>query len=594
MTSPLWTRVLRAASALAVSAALAVPSLAQEPGEPSGGAPEPVAIDVGGTARSFGEWASLFATQFGLAAARFAVDLTYESVETGPGGAVFINGLRVTLPVPYGEPRACVLEIDEIASRYSTLALFTGGYLGESSARISGISVPLACLPPEARAVVQLARLDGFEIDALEIDTALDPVTAQADIALRLDARDLVTLDARGRLDYLWVRFPFHDSADEDEQGGSPDPIPSIEFGPIDVTLVDRGLVERLPPFLGMSGMPPDAVAPTAAQVVRAQLGDAKLAEEVEREVARFLAEGGRLALSLRPGEVWFEDLAAMSPPQIVAAFNPSLGAAVRPAIVSPEIVEAARMREGLSPDMAVAVARAHLSGEGLPRNPAEALRIALTHAGDATRENAALRIVAAEAILEGGRAQNGEAAVGIADAYRFALDAGRLGSPVSPLLRRLEARLPATLVAEVQAQALAEWLGDGATGLNRRYSQALEAGDTAEIVAIAGMFESGDGAPRNYAEAYFLALLAEAAGEVGARRMVERIEATASDEAAWAPRLAKARDSATRIWLTSGLAERVSARESGTAGESGAAPAAPPQAPTAPPEEGATPGTAQ
>lgn len=593
MTRKFHRRAARRASVLALAAMLASPALAQEATAPARDTapPDSVAIDVGRTARSFGEWASLFATQFALAAARFAVDLTYDSVESGPDGAVYVNGLRIVLPVPFGPPRSCVVSVDEIASRYSTLALFTGGYLGESSARVTGISVPLDCLPPEARPMVQLARLESIEIDAVEIDTALDPVTARADIALRIDARDLATIDARGRLDYLWLRFPLDggdETAADDEEAGSPDPVPSIEFGPMDVTVVDRGLVERLPPFLGMAGMPPEAVAPTLAQIVRAQVGSPELAESVEREMARFLSDGGRLALSLRPGELWFDELGRMSPSQAVAAFNPSLGASVRPEVVSPALIEAARQTDGLAPDMALQVAKAHLAGEGLPRNPDAALRVALAHAGDGAGGNAELRAVAAEAVLAGGGLE-GDRAVDLADAYRFAIDAGRLGHAATPLLRRMEAALPSEAIVAVQARALGEWRGEDATAMNRRYQTALENGDTADIVAIAGMFETGRGAPRNHAEAYFLALLAEAAGEVGARRLVDRIEAATEGDAAWRPRLANARNSATRVWLSSGLAARVAARANGEAPTGGGAAAPEPDgvAPPAPPAPG-------
>ena len=554
--------VVRALAATLAAGALVVPASAQDERER-------VAIDVPSTAESFGDWLAVFATRTGLAFSRLVVDLTYEDVESLPGArGVLVTGLRVGVPVPYAEPRACTVEIDSLESTYSRLALFTG-YLGEQTSTVSGLSMPLECLPPDARPFAQLARLDRIEVDTLDIDWTFDPVTARAALGLTVDAANLATIEARGELDYASVRFPL-------DGGGSPpseeeslpgmerpgdQPIPVIEFGPVDLSIVDRGLVERLPPFLGMVGMPAEAIGPAVGGGLASQGVPIELATSVQEEVARFLNEGGRLAIALRPGELWYDEVERMSPPQIVAAFNPSVGNAPRPNLLSPELIsKAGSSLIDPSDGDAFRIARAFLSGEGMPRNPARALEIVESAANTYDTDYAAeAREIAVEAMM----AMNED----LDDAYVMAIEAGALGRPMGATLRRLEARLPPKTVVDAQRRVSEQWqTGTDGQAIVRSMGAALTEGDTGAILALARRSMAGDGVPRDFGAALFLGLLAEAGGELGASRIVERVEARAeageASREAWAPVIAEARDQATEVWIDGGLAAALAARE--------------------------------
>ena len=519
--------------------------------------PDAVAIDVGATAESFGDWLKLALTRTALAFSRLAVDLTYETSEIVPGtGGVLITGLRVGLPLPGLEPRACTVEVEALELTSSTLALLTS-FLGSSEMVLRGVSAPLACLPPQGRFFAQMARLQEIGIDMLRLETMFDPISASADIDLELDARDLARIELAGRLDYVSLRIDAFGTPKPD--GSDPDPVPVIEFGPMDLSVTDRGLVERLPPFLGMAGLPLDAVAPSAAQMLRAQFGTPELATEVERELARFLNEGGRLTVSLRPGELWLDEIMHAPPREVATAFNPRVGRTTRPNLPSPELIEAATSNL-VRPEQAITVARAFLSGEGMPRNPRRAFEAiesaARTYDTDYAGE---AREIAVRALL----ASDGD----METAYRMAIEAGTAGREIAALTRLVEARLEPAQIVAAQKLAATQWDGSPASqALAARVVAAVGEGDTAALLDVARDFERGVGVPRDLSAAFGFALLAKAAGEVGASRIVERVEAMATaDEAAreaWGDALAEARDTATEIWLQGGLARTLAARD--------------------------------
>ena len=553
------TRCL-AAVATALLVGTAAPAAAQSSSTLPPATPQPSLAEG---AESALDWLRLVTTQVGLVALRFFADVRYEDVVLVPGtGAVLVTDLEVTIPVPYSPPRSCTVTVGAYEAQQSALGLLVS-VLGTSTVRLEDVTVPLACLPLPAQSMIQMAQLREIVVDELRLSTEYDLTTAGAELGLRASIRDVADLDLRAELDYAFVLLQFPDPSDDEDpfsgdEEADPEPVPSIEFGPVDLTIIDRGLVERSTPFLNMAGVPAEQLPGIAADGLRAALGALPLADDVEREVERFLTEGGRLSIALRPGELWLNQIEDMDPAAIVAAFNPSVGSATRPDVLSLELIEAAS-GSLVRPEQAIPVARAFLTGEGMPRNPARAFEIIEAAASTFGTDYAAeAREIAARALLAG----DGD----VQTAYRMAIEAGAEGRDVSSLLRAAEARLAPDAIARTQELTLTQWEAtDASTELADRVVAAIRSGDTAILLDLARRYERGIGVPRNVASSFGFALLAEVAGEVGATPLVERIEATASasDAArdAWADVLEDARNEATTIWLESGLARMIAER---------------------------------
>ena len=539
MTRSRTLTAVAAALALTTASAQAQTSVGSDAPSPSAERPE-----MGGVLDQL----TVGATQFGLAALRLFADVRYGDVEPLPGtGAVLVTDLTASIPVPYAPPRACTVTIGSFEGQQSALAFLTG-LLGQQSLRMADVSIPLACLPPPARTTLQVAGLTSLAVDELRLSTSYDLPTAEADISLGLSVRDVADLELRGRLDYAFVRLDFSDVGESDDVGSAeepePEPVPAVEFGPIDVTLTDRGLSQRAVPFLRIAGLTPEQVPGIAGNGVRSALGPLPLADDLERELSRFLTEGGRVSIALRPDVLWLDELENATPSEIVEAFNPSVGNGTRPDLPDTALL-AALASDELTDAQRLDAAAAFLSGAGLPRNPVRALELV----EPLLEDDATAQALAAEAILaDGGSADR---------AYGLALRAGASGADVGSVIRRAEALLEPGRIAEVQRIALANW--DGATAYEVALDDAISAGDTLSILRAAKAYGSGELAVRSYEKALTYALLADAAGEVGARPLLDRIERQLTRDAAtrtaWGDTVSRARDAATSLWISGGLA---------------------------------------
>ena len=156
----------------------------------------------------------------------------------------------------------------------------------------------------------------------------------------------------------------------------------------------------------------------------------------------------------------------------------------------------------------------------------------------------------AAQAALLTARAQM---AFDPAAAYVNALAASSSRLPGAvPLLDALETRLTTSQVMGAQAAHLS--VAGGAT---------LPAGnDIRAVRALALQHLTGLGAARSYRQAYYYALIAEAAGDIGARPLREDIEArfaNRGDEVTllWADLRSEVQQSALTDWISNDLAGR-------------------------------------
>ena len=544
------TKILRPLAATSLAAILAAA------GTPAHAQQRDVAIDVERTAQSFGDWLKMAYAQLGLSMLRLVSDVRYEALEVAPGsGGLLITGLTVSLPLPDRAPRACTVTAGQVEYTTSPLAILTG-FLGTTTIDLTEVEVPVSCLPEGGDRFAGMAGLDRIVVDDLNIALTYDVPSAEAEVSLRASLRDVADIEAKGVLDYAFFRFP---QLGPNPDGTDPEPVPVIEFGNVDLSIRDRGLTERMEPFLQMAGLDRAAVPGMAAGALTAVVGLPDLGTAMQRELERFLTDGGRLILAARPGELWLDEVKTLTPPEIVRAFNVTVGEATRPDLPSGDLL-AAFESDDPSREQRLAIARASLAGEGFPRNPS----LAIAMLGTLVEDDAKAQALAAEAILQ--RRKNDESLV---RAYELAIEAGAGGEPVGRTLRTIEARLPAAIMQRTQNAALAAW--GTRTGLADRVSAGVASGDTAMLMDLARSFETGAGAPRHWGAAYTYALLAEAAGEIGADRIVRNIERlTTGDEAdavVWSPALDAARDRATELWTLGGLAAALAGRRAPVAG---------------------------
>ena len=529
------------------AAVLAAPALAQE-------RRDSVPLDVIGTFGELFEQLQLFSAQVAIVSARFGADIRYDTLDLAPdGGSVVVTGLEVALPLPGVEDRSCFVSADTLEYSGSTLSLISG--LFGSTLDATNLAVSNGCLPPDAELFLGLAQLDEILFEDLSIVSDYNIPSARGEASLRISMRDIADIEMRTVADYLFARV---ERWGPNEFGEEPGLVPSIEFGPTDITIRDRGVSERIVPFLGMTGVPAEAAPAVVGDAIATNLGLPDLGADLEREVGRFLSEGGRITIALRPDELWLDEIEGLSPPEVAQAFNPTVGSNTRPDLPSADLLEAVSS-DNPTDEQRVAIARASLSGDGFPRNPSLALST-LEPILDANDEAKALT---AEALLE--------TRTGVDDtlrAYELALEVGAAGEDVGTLLRRAEARLTDELSPLLgrQNNALDAW--GAANDLDARVSAAIEGGDTETLIDLARQFERGRGAPRNWQAALTYASLAEAAGEIGARSVIERVEAVLapdgepSGEARTVIR--DARDRATELW-TGGLAQALIARAEGS-----------------------------
>lgn len=280
---------------------------------------------------------------------------------------------------------------------------------------------------------------------------------------------------------------------------------------------------------------PPPAPAPATADPEAEAAARAFITASAEA-IATFAADPGRLSLEVTPElpvrltEDLVEDFAAL-----VLALNPVLtaGDPVPPARLEASdgaaiLALGAGETVDVSDDRRLALARALLTGSGVPRNPelGQALLDPLLEA----ENGEALALV-----LEHAELFAPETAYAAARGAAAAFDRAALAR-----LDRLERRLGFEAALAVQLD-----------GRQRPQPDSDQDPRALREMAVAAL--SGFGAPRSYADAYFLALLAQAGGDRGAAAILREVESMGrllEAPADWEALLADLRAEAVALWF--------------------------------------------
>ena len=545
MTGLLFSR--RALGPLALSALLTLPAAAGAQQQPS--------------------WFDMFrpgrlaerAVQFAVTALRTQVDVTYEAISTNMlSRRISLSNVLLWPEPPWDRAGACVVSVDQIVLRSAPV---DEPDMLSARAQFMGLEVAPACLPPPAQTQLRSLALDTLRLPRLTANLDYRIGTAEAALHVFGEAEDMAALALNADFSYLALAAP---------QGLDRTPVPRAYLRRAQLRLENLGGWSRIAPQLPPMMTAPEAAAPMLEGMLSAALlgmnfdaaagGPAPdtgglspeqedFVADVARAVPEFLAAPGSLVLEtgFDPGadrELTAEVLAG-DPRAVFAVLQPRV--ALRSS-QQRDLLPAAALRQMLDGDPAALalperrrLGLALASGRGAPRNPtlARALLDDLAMEGDGD---------AAEALARALVTDSPE------DAYRYALVAGGAGiRRAAVMLDRLESRLGLAAVLKLQFE-----LSGGADEFDVQ-----DPGGIAQMRSRAAAHHSGRGALRSYELAALWATLAAAGGDTEAADILTEITdsvrlAGADASRAWAPRMARVRDAAMRIWVRQNLPGRL------------------------------------
>ena len=482
-----------------------------------------------------------------ISALRTQMEIEYEHLATDIlRGTITFSGVTLRPQLPYDRARQCEITVQraslDLGNSRPALAAANG------AVTLVGLDANIACVPRELGLGLRAAGYAQIAVDRLGLEVAYVHGTGEIRVNGTAAVNDLATLDyaAAGALLPRLNEFG--------RQGD-----PAIRVRRAVLGLRDNGGWSRI------SSQIPENLRD--AEIIRG-LGTEELTDMLSENGTRALTATERLfiedlmehvALFVRdPGEITIEAQVPAAgivlepeiyekPAELLQALAPD--ARIAP-IARSQLVDTAllaRMEDELAPRERLDLARALLEGRGVPR--ADALipgLLAPLRNGDSDD--------AAQAALLTARAQMPTDPVA-AYVNALAASSARLRGTI-PLLDALETRLTTGEVIAAQDAHLA-------TAGAQDSSDALPGGgDIRAVRTLALAHFTGLGQPRNYARAYYYALIAEAAGDIGARPLREDIEARFANRGAdvadlWTGLRAEIQNRALGDWIALDLSAR-------------------------------------
>ncbi|MGR3492597.1 MAG: hypothetical protein ACU0DW_11100 [Shimia sp.] len=447
--------------------------------------------------------------------ARTVSDVRFDGITSrGAGERITLTGLDVWMIEPYASPD-CNFGAERVQ-------IVSSGWdeIESLSFRLNGIGAyaTAACFGDDALPVLEQIELEEIPLDHLTLALEYHIPSAGADITLTAAAPDLAQVEAQVKMDYFSI-----------EAGDNPDPVPVIFLESARVSVDDAGLWAKVRPLL-----PPDATSPIIGPMLAqglsgaileegpAQLSEAEtaLATSLGETVTAFLSNGGTVIATLTPDEPEYIPVEYFDGDipvrEAIEIFKPSIGQAAlrQAAILTPEGFAA------LSPSEQIMAA---LEGRGVPRNLDAAIEASSRASMDGAEVSPDAQLALASAITD----ITPDAAYSIARALAAT---GR--TEASAIMDAVEAELTFAEILALQGDSG----GAPANGASDLREDALAA-------------LTGTNAPRNYAAAYRLALLAQASGDLGADAILADLETSFSGAPNWLGFTRMQGQMANRLW---------------------------------------------
>ncbi|MGR3469228.1 MAG: hypothetical protein ACU0CI_15250, partial [Shimia sp.] len=453
--------------------------------------------------------------------ARTVAEVEFDAITSrGAGQRISITGLEVWMLPAIADPD-CYFGAERVQ-------ITTSGWdaIDRLSLHINGIGaiVTPACLGEDARPILEQMDLEEIPLDQVTLTLDYHVPSAGLDVIMTAGAQDLARIEAQVDFDYFSIEAP-----------DGEDPLPAMYLNTARIAVDDFGLWAKAKPLLPAEATTP-LIAPMIAQGLTGAIvatGESTLNEtetafvtDLTQTAAAFLADGGTVIATLSPEQAefippeWFDGDFVVR--EAIEIFRPAIGqdALRQAAILTPADWDA------LSPSARILAA---LGGEGIPRNVQLAIETFAAASGDGDTITPEASIALADEL----------AATEPEGAYALARSMASLARPeAATILDRIEADMTFAEILALQ--------GEPAGSLPPRASALQEQ-------ALGAL--TGHTAPRSYAAAYRLALLAQAAGDLGAQAILDEIETSFGSSDAWPAFVAAQARSAHQIW-TSGFAD--------------------------------------
>lgn len=529
---PKLTAVFRAS---VLTCAMSLPFAASADTDPKPGLIEFFSADRIGT----------FIANTAIAALRTQMELEYDFLSTDLlRGTVSISGITARPQLPYDQASQCVVTIDRAV--INTDVAKPGEVASEINLNLIGATASTACVPRDVAMGLRAAGMRDITLDQFKLRTAYIYTTGETSGDLTLSVNEVANLDfsASGMI------LPRLGSFGPGE--------PAFRVMRAVASLKDQGGWAKVAAMLPPNFSDPATIRAIGAEGVTQFLSNngARTVTAVERNfvnnlmarVEEFVSDPGELTIEANlpdTGIVIEPEVYNTEPQALIAslALEARTSPIARSRILSGSELAALQDPDSLSAAERLALAQALIDGNGVPQVPALVPNLVRPLLEDDANAPQAAALVAR--VLQGRDA---------GAAYPFALQAaaGGIDGAVS-ILDRLETQMTTVEVLTAQREALAGSAAD----------VALPDGDDPRALRRLSLaYLAGVGQPRSYARAYYLALLAQAAGDIAGETLKDeiedRFEARGTDVTnAWADTSAALQAAALENWITDGLGDR-------------------------------------
>lgn len=476
-----------------------------------------------------------------ISALRTVMEVEYQHLSTDVmRGTVSLSGVTLRPQLPYDRARQCEITVQRAGF---DLGKFRPDLSASNMSVIMvGATANIACLPREAGLVMRASGYNEVVVDRLAFE--VDYIHGTGEIRTNGSAaiNDMLTLDL-AMAGAILPRL--------NEFGGPGDPAIRVRkavFG-----LQDTGGWGRLSAQIPENLRQPEVIQDLGTEELTNMLSNGgtralsaterRFVDDLMGHVAEFVRDPGEITIEaqLPDSGIVLEPEVYESPAELLQALAPDARTApiAQSELMDPALL--ARINGDLSASERLELADALLNGKGVPR--AEGLVPALLAPlveANATDAPAAALLTARALYAFDPVAAYGQALVA---------SSGRQTGAVS-LLDALEARLTTTDIVAAQDAYM------GRVGVD----PLPEGRDIRAVRARALAHFTGLGAPRSYREAYYFALIAEAAGDIGARPLREDIEARFANRGdavtdMWSAMRLETQDRALTDWIGGNLA---------------------------------------
>ena len=532
------SRFSRFLIASAVTTALAAPVVAE--GDPQPGLAEFFSVNRIGT----------FVANTAIAALRTQMELEYDFLSTDVmRGTVSISGVVVRPLLPYDQARQCVITIDRAVLNTDIAKPFE--VVSEMNLNLIGARANSACLPRDVAMGMRAAGMRDIALDQFKIRGAYVYATGETSADVSLVMNDFAALDfsASGMILPRMGQFGPGD--------------PAFRVMRAVASLKDMGGWQKVSAVLPPNFRDPETIKVIGTEAVTQFMSNdgVRAVTAVERNfitqlmdrVEDFVSDPGEITIEANlpvTGIVIEPELYDSEPQALIAtlALEARATPLSRTRILSGADLAALSDPGDLEARQLLDLGTALLDGNGVPKSPALVPGL-LTRLMD-DPDNAAEAATLIARALKGQKPN-------MAYPYALTAAAGGVSGAVS-LLDQLEQQMSTVDVLRMQRdhpQVTASPL------------EAITASDDPrQLRRLALVHYTGSGTVRSYAQAYYFALLAEAAGDIGATALRQEIEGRFSArgdqvQAAWETLSASVQEQALSDWIEGGLADRYQTR---------------------------------